>query len=166
MATIQHFRTALAGFNRQDVVSYIEFMTNQYNSQIQQLNTQLAVAQSRPGNSDLQDKLAAAEARIAELEAQLAEGGNNNCTEQELEAYRRAERAERMAKERSRQICDQANGVLAEAGYQVQSAAAAIDTAAQSLSIQLEVYQQAVTEAKQTLQDAARAMQAITPAEE
>ena len=31
MATVQHFRTALAGFNRQDVVNYIEFLNNQHN---------------------------------------------------------------------------------------------------------------------------------------
>ena len=41
MATIQHFRTALGGFNRQDVVNYIEYLNNQHNAKVQQLNTQL-----------------------------------------------------------------------------------------------------------------------------
>ena len=62
MATIQHFRTALGGFNRQDVVNYIEYLNNQHNSQIQQLNTQLqtALSQSSP-------------AQVSALQAQLDE---------------------------------------------------------------------------------------------
>ena len=36
MTGIHNFRTSLRGFNRQDVVTYIEFMTNQHNNQLQQ----------------------------------------------------------------------------------------------------------------------------------
>ena len=166
MSSIQNFRSAFNGFNRQDVVSYIEFMTNQHNSQIQQLNSQLQNALAKSADPALQEKLTAAEARIRELEAQLAQAGEAaNCTEQELEAYRRAERAERLANERSRQICDKENGVLADARCQVEAAAAAIDAAAENLSAQLDAYQKAVTDAKKTLHDAADAMHAITPEE-
>ena len=163
MANIQNFRSAFHGFNRQDVVSYIEYMTNQYNSQIQQLNSQLQNALAKTTVTDLEEKLAAAQKRIAELEATLSqEGLPINCTEQELEAYRRAERAERMANERSQQICNQANAILADASCQVDSAAAAIDTAAANLNAQLDAYKQAVAEAKQTLHNAVGAMNSIS----
>lgn len=168
MSNVQNFRTAFHGFNRQDVVSYIEYINNRHNSEIQQLNNQLQSLQSKGDNSQLQEKLAAAEARIQELEAALAQQGGAavNCTEQELEAYRRAERAERVAQERSQQICQQANAVLADAGVQVDSAAAAIDDAAQKLDAQLQTYKVAVENAKATLHDAASALGAIAPQSE
>ena len=166
MAGIQNFRSALNGFNRQDVVSYIEYMNHKHNLQVEQLNTQLQAALAKSGDGELQARLEAAEARIQELEAAQGQAGECvSCTEQELEAYRRAERAERLANERSRQICDKANGVLADASCQVEAAAAAIDAAAENLSAQLDAYQKAVTDAKKTLHDAADAMHAITPEE-
>lgn len=167
MSGIQNFRTAFRGFNRQDVVNYIEFMHNQHNSQIQQLNTQLQNATGKATDSELQARLDAAEAKIRELEEKLAQAGGEtapaSCTEQELEAYRRAERAERVANERSAMICDQANAALAEAGTQVDAAAAAIDDAAQKLEQQLEVYRAAVADAKTTLHSAADTVKAIRP---
>ena len=46
MAGIQNFRSALSGFNREDVVHYIEYLNQQHNSQLEQLNTQLQNAQA------------------------------------------------------------------------------------------------------------------------
>ena len=46
MAHFQNFRTALGGFNREDVVRYIEYMNNQHRSQIEQLNTQLQLVKA------------------------------------------------------------------------------------------------------------------------
>ena len=165
MSGIQNFRTAFRGFNRQDVVNYIEFMHNQHNSQIQQLNTQLQNAANRATDAELQARLEAAEAKIKELEAQLAQAGGDaapvSCTEQELEAYRRAERAERIANERSAAICNQANAALAEAGLQVDNAASAIDEAAQKLELQLDAYKAAVADAKATLHQTADTLRTI-----
>lgn len=168
MSNIQSFRSAFNGFNRQDVVNYIEYMNNQHNSQIQQLNTQLQNALSKNSDSELQARLVAAEEKIKELEAALAQAGGApmNCTEQELEAYRRAERAERIANERSAQLCQQANGILADAGCQVDNAASAIDAAAENLNAQLEAYKAAVDAAKATLHDAVAAISAIAPKSE
>ena len=86
-----------------------------------------------------------------------------NCTEQELEAYRRAERAERIANERSAQICEQANAILADASCQVDNAAAASDAAAENLNAQLQAYKSAVDAAKTPLHDTVSAINAITP---
>ena len=162
MAGIQNFRTALAGFNREDVVRYIEYMNNQHNSQIQQLNTQLQTAQEAlekgnavpQGEADLRAELDAALARCAELEAQLEQSGNS-----ELETYRRAEKAERLARERAAQIYTQANAVLADATVKAESAAEGMRTVIEQAAAQLE-------QSKQDLQDAVAAMYAIRPEED
>ena len=162
MAGIQNFRTALAGFHREDVVRYIEYMNNQHNSQIQQLNTQLQTAQEAlekatavpQGEADLRAELEAALARCAELEAQLEQTGNP-----ELETYRRAEKAERLARERAAQIYAQANAVLADATVKAESAAEGMRTVIEQAAAQLE-------QSKQDLQDAVAAMYAIRPEED
>lgn len=166
MAGIQNFRTALGGFNRQDVVQYIEYMNNQHNSQIEQLNTQLrnteeALAQLQ-GRSDsaLQEQLAEAQARCAELEAQLAATPTAPAkTSDELEAYRRAERTERMAQERAAQIYAQANAVLADATLKVEAVSDGMNAVAQQIADQLQT-------SRQQLQEAVSAMYAIRPEEE
>lgn len=166
MAGMQNFRSALGGFNRQDVVQYIEYMNNQHNSQIEQLNTQLrnaeealARAQGR-SDSTLQEQLDAAQARCAELEAQLAATpAAPQKTDDELEAYRRAEKAERMARERAAQIYAQANAVLADATTKVEAVSEGMNSVAQQIANQLQA-------SRQQLQDAVSAMYAIRPEEE
>lgn len=179
MAGFQNFRTAINGFKREDVVHYIEYMNNKHNSQLEQLNTQLQTAHAQlaqakaapAGDGELQVQLDAANARIAELEAELAACHSESATEaaaqpaEELEAYRRAERTERLARERAAQIYSQANAVLADATLKVDSASAQIGTAADQISAQLQEYQTSVSNAKVMLQDAVAAMYAIRPEE-
>ena len=170
MAGTQNFRSALGGFNREDVVSYIEYLNNQHKSQIAQLNTQLqnarealAKAQAVPQDqSELLAQLEAAQARCAELEAQLAAAPAPAAAPvqsgDELEAYRRAERVERMAQERASQIYAKANAVLADATVKVEAAADGMKAVAEQVTAQLQTSQQ-------QLQDAVSAMYAIRPEE-
>ena len=162
MAT-QHFRSAFHGFNRQDVVQYIEFITNQYNSKIEQLNNQIQNARV-PVDSELQAKLDAALAKCAQLEEQLAAASAGN-KEQELEAYRRAERAERVAQERAQQICTQANAILADTTAKAESASARIADLANQANLQLQAYQEAVAGTQGLFRDAVAALYAIKPEE-
>ena len=158
---MQHFRPAFNGFNRQDVVRYIEYLNHQHNAQIEQLNNQLQNG-SFPVNNELQAKLDAALKRCAELEAQLA-AGPAVTTEQELEAYRRAERAERVAQERAQQICTQANAILADAAAKAEAATARIAELARQTSTQLQAYQEAIAGTQDLFQDAVAALYAIKP---
>ena len=166
MAGFQNFRSALSGFNRQDVVQYIEYMNNQHNAQIEQLNTQLrnaeeALARTQANSAGaLREQLAAAQARCAELEAKLvASPSTPEKTDNELEAYRRAEKAERMAKERAAQIYAQANAVLADATAKVEAASESMNAVVQQFNEQLQL-------SRQQLQDAVSAMYTIRPEEE
>ena len=69
MSNMQNFRTAFHGFNRQDVVNYIEYMNNRHASEIQQLKNQLQNAPAQGSDGELKKRLEAAEAKIKELEA-------------------------------------------------------------------------------------------------
>ena len=165
MADIQNFRSAFRGFNRQDVVQYIEMINARHSAQIAQLNTQLKTARDELAqfsaipaqNNGLQEQLDAANARIAELEAQLAAAPVK--TNEELEAYRRAERAERLAKERAEQLTAQFNGVLAEATTRMEAVSDDLTDAVDNLSAKLAA-------SKQELKGAVDALYAIRPQED
>ena len=82
---------------------------------------------------------------------------------EELEAYRRAERIEREAKERSELVYFQANGVLTEAAAKVDDVSAEITDMADQVMRQLTQLQMAVASSKQALQEAASIMNTIKP---
>ena len=165
MAQLHHFRSALNGFNRQDVVNYIEYLNNQHNTQVQQLKNELQLAGEKKADSDLQAQLDAALARCQELEEQLAAKGES-CTELELEAYRRAEKAERQAQTRAHQIYAQANAALADATAKAEVAAQRIGAIADDAVAQLKICQASVLETKDDLQQVVDTLYAIHPAEE
>ncbi len=163
----QHFRSALNGFRREDVVRYIEFLNNQHNSKVEQLNSQLQVATARAAQSDpaLQAQLDAALEKIAQLEAQLAEKSASDGfgAPQELEVYRRAERAERLAQERAQQLCTQANAILADATAKAEAAADHIADLAQQANAQLDAYRSAIADSQGAFQEAVAALYALQP---
>ena len=163
MADFQNFRSALHGFNRQDVVNYIEYINKKHNSQVEQLNTQLqnvleALNRIPAQDSGLQEQLDAALERCAQLEEELAAKAAS-AENVELEVYRRAERAERKAQERAAQIYAQANAVLAEATTKVAAASGEMDAVVAELSARMDA-------SKQELQAAMDALYAIRPADE
>lgn len=167
MASVHHFRSAFNGFNREDVVHYIEYLNNQHNTKLEQLNAQLQAAQAQPKDSDLLTRLEAAEARCAQLEAQLAQEPKQvTSAEEELEAYRRAERTERIARERAQQIYTQANAVLADVTVKAETACNQISAIAEQVNAQLQQYQQSIGDTKDAFQEAVATLYAIRPEEE
>lgn len=156
----QSFRTAFYGFNREDVVRYIEYLNNQHNAQLEQLRNQLQNATPKPTatQSELQAELAAALEKCAQLEAQLA-----SAPEQELEAYRRAERAERVAQERAQQIYTQANAILADAAVKAEAESARLAKLAEQADAQLKVYQEAIADTQALFRDATAALYGLKP---
>lgn len=194
MEPLQNFRTAFHGFNREDVVQYIEYINNKHTSQTNQLKTEI---------QDLQDKVAelkgstVSDARLAELEARCVklEQERNEAyaklaqlpaapapapvpvpapapapapapVSDELEAYRRAERTERMARERVAQMYSQASSILTNAMAKVDEAAAQIETMTNDVAVQLDQLRTAVTGSKCALKDAVTSMHALRPESE
>ena len=177
--TEQTFRSAFNGFNRDDVVRYLEYINAQHTAEVNQLRSQLEhlrskeapvcdnaglVEQQATRIRELFDRCQAQEKTIAELTARLeAVPAKKACAEEELEAYRRAERAERVAQEQAQLIYRQAYAALADATAKVDDAAALIGRMADQVFVQIGQFQSAVTGSKQALQDAAATLYAIHP---
>ena len=195
MSASYNFRTAFNGFNREDVVHYIEYINSKHTTQLNQLRTDLAAAQQENSqlkdqpqhDPDLEAQVAALTEKLVQLEeelltAQIAKSDLENQladmtaqrdaalndqaqvlrrNEEELEAYRRAERVERQAKERTEAMYQKANGVLADATAKVDAASSQIAGIADQVAAQLTVLQQAVTGSKAALKDAATTLYAI-----
>ena len=207
MAEHQNFRTAFNGFNRDDVVQYIEELNARHAAEVNQLNTDLQYLQEKLDalesvcpdcdapvmreaaavDSDLveelETKLVEAEdaARIAK--AQLEEQKSENLRLQvlldaalarqkessnsvELDTYRRAERVERDARNRAREVSDKANAALSDATNKVDETAIQISELTESAMQQLRQLQLAISGSKQVLRDTAAALYAIRPEDE
>ena len=239
MSVPHNFRSSLKGFNREDVVQYIQYINAKYSaevkqlqSEIQNLKDEIAAYQGKlvqsvedPAAGEAKARIAAleqenqslrealeqaqnqpetqpvdapaveeAKARIAALEQEnqslreaLEQAQNQPETQPvvapvvseaaELEAYRRAERTERLASERAAQVYQMANGVLADATVQVDEASSQLSSVTDlaisrikdltlQLSDQMHQLQAAVQGSKESLQKAADTMAAIRPASE
>ena len=211
MAEQQTFRTAFNGFNREDVVRYIDYLNTKHTSEIAQLNSELEFLRNRPAQTEpapvapvaavdesviaeqagrirelfdqcreqeqmiatverekaeLADRLAAAQEELVQLRDQMDTAAQQQVSfksrmEEELEAYRRAERTERLARERAERMYQQANGVLADATVKVDDAATQIGALSDRVISQLTELQNAVSGSKQALRDAAATMYTI-----
>jgi len=189
MTAPQNFRSAFNGFNREDVVHYLEYINAKHSAQVNQLtaeNEELrAQLNDQPDRNlveeleekcaDLQSQLEQALARCQELTVQLEKKEEVVVVEtvaapapapsvsEELETYRRAERIEREARERAELVYFQANGVLTEASAKVDSISADITDMADQVMSQLTQLQMSVSRSKQALQDASSIMNTIRP---
>ena len=188
----QTFRSAFNGFNREDVVSYIEYLNAQHAAEINQLHSELNFlrnkaseeAPAEPATNDadelieqqaarirelfdrcaaLEQELEAAKAENVQLAAQVHQDAVRSTQEDELEAYRRAERTERYARERAESLFRQANGVLADATVKVDEAAQQFSQMTDHIVAQLSDLQNAVSSSKHALQDAAATLYSIRP---
>ena len=184
MDTPQSFRSAFNGFNRQDVVHYLEYINTKHQTQVNELTAE--ADDLRRQLEDLQAKTT----QVAELEAQLSamteerdalraqveqmqaaepvqeprpemDGGSQ--VADELDSYRRAQQVERSARERAELVYHQANGVLNEAIAKVDAATAEITAKTDEAMSQLTQLQMAVSTSKQALQDAVSLMNTIRP---
>ena len=176
MSAPMNFRSAFNGFNREDVVHFIEYLNSRHSAEINQLKAELDLLRSRPAapaenpSRELADALAEIESLKAEL-VQLRQCSTAvetspaapSGTALELEAYRRAERTERVARERAEQVYHQVNGVLADASVKVDEAYTRIDGLTQQVTTQLAQLQEAVTGSRQALSDAAATLYTIRP---
>lgn len=196
MSAPQKFRSALNGFNRDDVASYLEYLNSKHTAQVNQLTSEADFLRSKLENAapvcDQSETIAALEQerdalqaqvdelqiRCSALEQELEEARNAPAPVQEapvvpassgitpaeeLEIYRRAERTERMARERADLIYRQTNGVLGEASVRVNEMADQVIPIADQILMQIGQLQNAVNTTKQSLQDAVVIMNTLRP---
>lgn len=136
--------------------------------QVLQLNEQLSrleqeLAKLREENQTLEQLVAeVTQQRDMAMSIQVE---NQRRSDDELEAYRRAERMERQANERAQAMYQKANGVIADATVKVDDAASQISGIADQVVAQLGILQQAVAGSKQALRSASASLYAIRPEE-
>lgn len=201
MSAPQKFRTALNGFNREDVASYLEYLNSKHTAQVNQLTSEaeflrakLDAAQPAENQDELicalenerdslRTQLEELKAYCANLELELEKARNtpvvpvapvapavipaspvSSCSAaEELEIYRRAERTERMARERADLIYRQTNGVLNEASVRVNEMADQVVPIADQILMQINQLQNTVITTKQSLQDAVVIINTLRP---
>ena len=199
----QTFRSALNGFNREDVVNYIEYLNSVHTAEINQLHSELDFLRNREPVvevtsvvdeeamaqqneviqqqasrirelfdycKELEEKLAAADEAKAHADEKLQavvtqQKSFQARANEELEAYRRAERIERQAKERAEQLYQQSNGALAEASIRVEEAASQIGQLSDMVMAQIAQLQNAVCGTKQAMKEASQILYTIHPQE-
>ena len=156
MAETYKLRGALGGFNRKDVVQYIEYLNSKHNNTVNQLKSENQALKEElealRSGKELSEELPCADEQLPE-----------NLADAELEAYRRAERVERSAKERSEEIYRKATATLAEASAQLDSAVQHYSTAAETIGAQIDALRNAVETSKTALENASTTMYAIRP---
>ena len=220
MASTQNFRSALNGFNRDDVIHYLEYSNGKHEQEVAQLNEQIAELQVEleqaqsltPADAEANDELIR---RIAELEQENEELRNQpaapapseneelellrleledrsneiaslketiaqlstqqdvheqtapvSSTEEELAAYRRAERTERLAQNRAAQLYELANSVLADSAAQLDSAMDDLKKVTDDTMNQIQTLKLAVAASKDVFADAKASLIGIRPTEE
>lgn len=184
MSTPQNFRAAFNGFNRDDVVNYISFITskhetlvNQLRNEIQELRQELEarpevnqeleaqLEQMKEEMDGLRSQLEEKETTIAMLQEKLdvVDDQEASVQEQELAAYRRAESAERRAMERVDQMFCQATGILGEIVTKLQDNTDNVNQLAEQVRADLEALENAAAHSKVILEESTAMMSAIQP---
>ncbi len=152
MADFSKFRSSLGGFNREDVANYIETQSIAHQKELRAL---------REENARLIAERDEARQALAALQAQAdAEAGEDKAEQEplppqldlpadELEAYRRAEAAERNARERAAQLREQVSALCADAGARFALRGEKVGVLAEQTEEQLRQLMQALTELRE-----------------
>ena len=165
MTAPQRFRSAFNGFNKEDVVNYIEYLNNRYTAQLDQLKNQLQETQgsvSADVVAGLQAQLDAALLRCAELEEKV-NATQDATVSRELEAYRRAEEAERKAHERAQEIYAHTQSTMDNVSAMAEAAAEEFNQVAERTAQQMKEYQESIFTTVNNFKTAVSALSTIKP---
>lgn len=127
--------------------------------------------QLRQAQSERDEALAQKEEALRKLEdarkdredALLRVSGEKLDANRELEAYRRAERTERVARERAEQVYSETGTVLTQASNRIDTALRQMTGISRQVSTQLDTLQTAISSSRLALQDAADTIEKLKP---
>ena len=178
---VQNFRTAFHGFNREDVVRFLETATARHTAEVNQLRDEIArlegdlsLLRMRSGDGASQEELEALQAenarlkaQVEELETQLTEPAatpirdETNWKDEELAAYRRAETVERQARNRAAQMYHRVNGLIADLAARMDGSKAEMTAAAEALRQALDQLQLALDGGQSILTEGTATLRAL-----
>ncbi len=141
------FRSAIHGFHRGDVINFLEKLSISHEAELRARDEKLRV---------LREELAEAREKLdARAAAPIADAGDPAPTaDDELEAYRRAERHEREAKARAEKLCADASGAVQGVREQMEDRQTTLSEASDALQADFTALQALVSEILGEMNDA------------
>jgi hypothetical protein len=158
------FRTAIGGFNRMDVVTYIETLAQQNQKAIKALqseNDALRRQLAQYAQEEQAESSPAEEPEADETESDNIAVSVEGLQEQELAAYRRAEAVERAAKNRAARLKDSMDDIFSEALSRFSSTGGDAAALCEDLSASYTRLQDALAEMRLIYEQASTQLQAL-----
>lgn len=165
-AQVNQLNTDLEALRRQAEAPAEDPQRTALEARCRELEQQLEVARQERDEALAQREAAEqklASARQDREEALLRSCGEKLEANRELEAYRRAERTERMARERAEQVYSETGTVLTQASNRIEAALRQMTGISQQVTGQLDTLQTAIASSRLALQDAAQTIDKLKP---
>ena len=168
-AQVNQLNTDLEELRRQAQAPAVDPQRLILEARCRELEQQLRQAQTERDEalSQKEDALQKLEdARRDREDALLRTSGEKLDVNRELEAYRRAERTERVARERAEQVYSETGTVLTQASNRIDTALRQMTGISRQVSTQLDTLQAAISSSRLALQDAADTIEKLKPGRE
>lgn len=165
-AQVNQLNTDLEALRRQAAAPVEDPQRAALEARCRELEQQLSIARQERDEALAQKEAAEqklASARQDREEALLRSCGEKLEANRELEAYRRAERTERMARERAEQVYSETGAVLTQASNRIEAALRQMTGISQQVTGQLDTLQTAIASSRLALQDAAQTIDKLKP---
>lgn len=165
-AQINQLNTDLEALRRQAEAPAEDPQRAALETRCQELEQQLAAARKERDEALAQKEAAEQKLEAAQRdreEALLRSSGEKLDANRELEAYRRAERTERVARERAEQVYSETGTVLTQASARIEAALRQMTGISQQVTGQLDTLQTAIASSRLALQDAAQTIDKLKP---
>ena len=165
-AQVNQLNTDLEALRRQAEAPAEDPQRTALEARCRELEQQLEAARKERDEALAQREAAEqklASARQDREEALLRSCGEKLEANRELEAYRRAERTERMAREQAEQVYSETGTVLTQASNRIEAALRQMTGISQQVTGQLDTLQTAIASSRLALQDAAQTIDKLKP---
>ena len=165
-AQVNQLNTDLEALRRQAEAPAEDPQRTALEARCRELEQQLSIARQERDEALAQREAAEqklASARQDREEALLRSCGEKLEANRELEAYRRAERTERMARERAEQVYSETGTVLTQASNRIEAALRQMTGVSQQVTGQLDTLQTAIASSRLALQDTAQTIDKLKP---
>ena len=165
-AQVNQLNTDLEALRRQAEAPAEDPQRAALETRCQELEQQLAAARKERDEAPAQKEAVEQKLEAAQLdreEALLRSSGEKLDANRELEAYRRAERTERVARERAEQVYNETGTVLTQASNRIEAALRQMTGISQQVTGQLDTLQTAIASSRLALQDAAQTIDKLKP---
>ena len=165
-AQVNQLNTDLEALRRQAEAPAEDPQRAALETRCQELEQQLSIARQERDEALAQKEAVEQKLEAAQRdreEALLRSSGEKLVANRELEAYRRAERTERVARERAEQVYSETGAVLTQASNRIEAALRQMTGISQQVTGQLDTLQTAIASSRLALQDAAQTIDKLKP---